>query len=544
MSYKPILQKTSPCEAMLVVDLVKDKSYESWECKEALMVSTVIQGLINREAKTKIYFIHYPNEHFFDPFPSDEEQLLTEGFFPVPYTYAKLSEDKKYPALSYLLNAYKDVIKGAILIPSLSDTVCDGAIMAGVTACGQLDAVPLTDAMAAYLKEEGFSFEVMDDMRKLEDNISAFLYAKAQYFNEKTTRVFLGQHSFTAFGGGVEDQFPIVYDYFVAFKAFVFCLNGNVEEERQHLSQILNEANYALATPVIGLPVDEGAGLRTIEQLGYYFVIANVQNFTCTSAFESDPSKLHPQPAPRVVPVEESSAYIAFYVSDGDSMGFSTLFHHEDMKTHPYAGEVPIGWSVNPLLMDIFPSLMTYKWQYAPNQYEWIMDWNDQTQDGILRKSNDAAWAQYCEQIKGYKEAMGFYTTNYFEGDEDFIKRVNPFYQIKSYWGTYGSETDMQMAGDTVTSKITGRTQLKDVALIVSDIEVALKRFKEDEPAFLLVGVGDGRAAYGGGEVTVKVKEVMNRLTQNAKSRSISFMMPKDLAATYKAYIQKEKNHE
>ena len=69
--WKGILPKTSPCEKILVVDVSYDKKYKTWEAKEALIVITVIQGIVNRNSGEKIYLINFPNEHFWEPSPTD-----------------------------------------------------------------------------------------------------------------------------------------------------------------------------------------------------------------------------------------------------------------------------------------------------------------------------------------------------------------------------------------------------------------------------------------------------------------------------------------
>jgi hypothetical protein len=460
----------------------------------------------------------------------------TEAFFDVPIQYAHLDTSKAYPALSFLLEQYYHLIKGKVMIPSLSESVCDGAVMAGVTAAAHLDALPVSVMIDHYLKKEGFIFEVIENTTDFITNIEAFKWAKANYLTKETTRLYLGQHSFTAFGGKESDQFPNLYDYFVATKAFVFCLNSNVEEEREVLSQFLESNEYPLATPVLGLPVDEGAGLKEIEKNGHYFIIANVQNLSCTSAFPSELSRLTPQPAPMAHQIVPGSVFIAFYVTDGDSMGFSTVFHYDDIKNDTFSHEVPIGWSVNPLLFDVYPSLIYWKWKYAPEQYEMVLDWHDQTQNGILRKYNHTAWGLYCKQIRDYLEPLYFYTTNYFEGHQDFIHKTNPYYQINGYQGDKGSVSHFAMVNKSVTSTITGRTQQKSIDDIVQDIVTALDNMPIYEPAFLLVAIGDGRSAYGGGEVNRKARLVKDRLLAFTVLRSFHFLKPKDLAATWKAW--------
>ena len=536
---KTVLPKTSFCKSMLVVDLAKDKSYKSWEAKEVLMTLTVIQGIVNRTEREKIYFINYPNEHFWNPCPADLQQLETDGFFDVPYTYAALNHNKKYPALSFLVHKYRTYIKGKIICPSLSKEVCDGAIMAAITACGQTDAIPVTVAVEEYLSQEGFEFDKIEDTRTLTDNIQALEWALKNYFNSETTKAFIGHHTYTAFGGDVNDQFPNLYDYYIANKAFVFCLDGNKAHEKEKLKDILNEKKYPLGVPIIGLPVDEGKGLKTIEDLGYYLIIANVQNLSCTSGITVQTEEFQTQPEPKAYDVDDNDVFVAFYVTDGDSMGFATLFHYDEAKNRIKRNDLPMGWSVNPLLFDIYPSLMKWKWNLNPNCYEMILDWNDQTWDGCFRKSNEEVFKKYCAQNKYYTEKYGIYTTNYFEGSNEYIKFVCPFLQINGYMGERGSMTTIEQEQDTIKMTLSGTSGSKDAAAIEFDIKSSVEHCEKGKPAFVLVCVGDGRADYGGGDYGRKLSDVMEDLKNASDGRTYKFVMPKDLAATWKKWKNK-----
>lgn len=116
--------------------------------------------------------------------------------------------------------------------------------------------------------------------------------------------------------------------------------------------------------------------------------------------------------------------YVAFFVSDGDSMGFSTSFHYKQIReaTNPQwpasggirvasivqqhwnrtllAGHhqqppqwqqqepqredcsclVPIGWSFNPQLVELFPTLLQWHSRHScGGRFELVGDWCDGT---------------------------------------------------------------------------------------------------------------------------------------------------------------------
>lgn len=537
-NYQPMLPKVSPCEEIIAVDVMKDKSYHSWQAKEVLMVCTCIQGIVNRESAKKIYFTGFPNEHDWDAPDTDRMQLELEGFYPVDHTYAKLDMEKTYPALDYLLSEYKSYIKGAVACPELKYGVCDGAVMAAVTACGQLDAIPVSPWMEKYLEANGFYFTILDDTRHLTNNVEAFDWSYDKYFQGKGTARYAGHHSYNAFGGREQDQFPNLYDYFIATKAFVFCLNGNHAEERAKLPKILNENNYPLATPVIGLPVDEGEGLGTIEELGYYFIIMNVQNLSCTSGFESNPALIQKPPAPAVRKIEDNDIVMAFYVTDGDSCGHPACFHFDEWLNCYQSDVAPVGWSFNPILLDVFPSLVYWRFRYKPELSENVMDWNDQRQMGTLRRSNTRAWKEYCKQIGAYCAWTGIVTTNYFEGDISFCHLVEPLMQIKGYGSDLGNVSYVAQVDDTVSMTLTGTTPRHDPYELVQAVDKAIKENTEEgiSPQFILLTVGTGHCQVGCGDMAYKTEEVMRRLVRKYPDKNFKFMLPRDLAASWKAW--------
>lgn len=61
------LPKTPKAEKVIVLDLSHDLKNKDGEAKEAYMAITSIQGIINRESKTKIYLTHTPQEHDWTP---------------------------------------------------------------------------------------------------------------------------------------------------------------------------------------------------------------------------------------------------------------------------------------------------------------------------------------------------------------------------------------------------------------------------------------------------------------------------------------------
>lgn len=539
-AYTPYAPKTSATASIKVFDLTKDLSYKSWAAKEAYMICTVIQGIVNRTSADKIYFTHSPQEHDFAPAPADQ-YALDDGMIPVPRTTPTLDNTKTYPVLSYLLTNYASYIKGKVLIPDLSSPNADkdAAIMAAITACGIEDAIPVSTAMNTYIAAEGFTYTTKADTRSLGTAKNAFDWAYNNYFRANTSRQVIGHHSYSAFGGGVNNQFGILYDYFVANRVFVICSSDDYV-----LDKLLTSTNYTAGTPVFGLPLDEAVMAKLIDR-GYPFDICNVPNVSVTSSFPYNPSNVA-QAAPAVTPSEINSndAYVAFYVTDGDSMGFSSNFHYNLWRNSPERGKVPIGWSYNLFMNDLFPTMTEWRSNNNYNdKYELIADtchvdvpkstgytrYTQYTKDSLLNSKDQFKIINVCEFISVPEKA-------------NFINDVNPDLFIdhyanvnggnKVYFGNTGSNR-------VLTTNMSGGTQDagRDPTNVANEIRAGVNSYRSGEPAFVLVCIGDGR---GSGDCVSNVNAAVNQILANPQGRNYHFVRPRDMVAAKKFYDQSQ----
>ncbi len=529
------LPKNIKTDKVLVFDLSHDLKNHDAEAKEAYMAITSIQGIVNRTSTTKIYLTHTPQEHTWTPYAADQS-WLDNGLIPADKEYPSLNYGKKYPVLSYLLEHYQDQLKGIIQVPELSGTIIDGAIMAGVTAAGIEDSILVSKNIEDYILKEGYEFDVKANTRGFNDNIEAFDWAYEKYF-EKCNKTFAAQHTFTAFGGGMDDQFPIMYDYYISSKVFVFCLNGNDPEELAKLQEFLVPENYTPGTAVLGLPVDEGKGISCISDQGYYFAIMYIPNLTVTSSFEYDQSSVKTPVEPTATEIDNNTNYVAFFVTDGDSMGFPTNFMYDHITTSPYRGEIPIGWSFNPHLIDLFPNLLSY---YSNNNYNSFYEYVASMNNGGSPKNEKGAEVFKNRYVDYVKKANGmFRTINYFNDDEyinDLATAVNPYLLIKGYQGqTDGNETQWGTVGENITfTTISGATQGNAQSANIYNALTKIHENKEEkQPTFTIVCIGDGRHS---GDPAQHVSEAVDMLKNDNLKSNFTFMRPSDLAATYKYY--------
>jgi len=520
--YTPLLPKTPPTSLIIVLNVSHDLSSKSW------------QGLVNRNSREKIYFVNMPQEHDFTPWPADQA-ALDDGIIPVLETRPTLDTTKTYPVLSFLLQNFSSVIKGKIYYPSLSSSVVNGAVMAAITACGIEDAVPVSEAIDAYITKEGRNFKTVADTRPFGNNIEAHNWSVTRYFNQ-TTRAFLGQFSFTVFGGNVQDQHPIFFDYLIASRAFIMSLDAHFDNEKQAMATLLNTKNYPAGIPVLGMPVDEGVGLSYIQSLGYYVTIIQAPNFSVTSSFPSDPSLIRPPPPPKPATVDNNGLYVSFFVSDGDSVGFSVNFHYNWWKNSPDKGQLPIGWSFNPLLLDLFPTFL--QWSAVNNynnKYQLISDRND----GVAPSTQEGATAFAKSYATLLQNTQGvFDTINYFgdaEKEKDLITTIKPYFDIEGYQGnTNGNQVRWGEYNDIIHGSQSGSTQSTATPQeIYNSAAYVATHTPNGTPAFVVVPIGDSRWS---GDPVARAKAAVQLLQANPPAgRKLYLLIPRDLAATWKA---------
>ena len=526
-AYTPKMPKMAATTAIVTVDLATDLSAKSWEAKEAYVTITGIQGLVNRESPTKIYLLHTCTEH--EWLVNTDQMKLDDTIIPVPRTAATLPSGKKYPALSYLLSNYSSFIKGKVLYPTLPPS-CEGAVTAAITACGIEDAIPVSPAINTYIAGEGYAFEQKADTRTLTNNIAACDWAWTNYYKPATARAFVGWHSFSCFGGSVNDQFPTYFDYFIASRAFCASLNANNSSELTRLNSLL--ANWPDGTPAMGIPTDEGKGLAAMESQGKYFMISYCPNMTVTSSFPSDALKFQQPKIPTADTVLSNGAYVGFYITDGDSYRFPVHFHYRIWRGAD--GAVPIGWSTNPHLIDLFPTLIEWYSKHSFNStYELVADPHDQSGTSILADGAafGAAMKYYLENSNGVFRTFNAF--NYDGKGNILIPKINPYFYLRGYQGAINGNavTWYTLSNNTITAvNLSGGTQYRaSVTEMVNAVRFVVDSTPANTPAFVII-CGDDMGNLD------EIKSVCDQLRGNAKGRTYRFLRPQDIAATWRKW--------
>jgi hypothetical protein len=197
----------------------------------------------------------------------------------------------------------------------------------------------------------------------------------------------------------------------------------------------------------------------------------------------------------------------------------------------------PIGWSFNPMLCELYPSLFRWALERAPGVFEMAGDWSDQTY-GTMAAHAPSLREQYCRMVADYCRSFGITVINDFDLSDQFGRIGGPAYHIRGYQGEPGSASDFGMAGRSVCSALSGKTQRKTASDIVNDVLAALGKAPPGQPAFVLAAAGDGKRHSGGGDIIEKVTTAMEHLRAAHTGRAFHFCRPSDCAATFRQLVR------
>ncbi|MCL2489692.1 MAG: hypothetical protein FWF36_03045, partial [Propionibacteriaceae bacterium] len=527
------LPKTVPTTSVVVLDLTKDKSVQNWQTTEDLLAISTIQGIVNRTSSQKIYLVNSPQKWMGTYNPPDVDQMaLDNGLVPVPQTTPTLNTSLQYPVLTYLVSHYASYIKGEVKYPSLSSTVNDSAVMAAVTACAQLDAIPVSAGIESYLAASGYTYQTLADTTSFTSEVQAFQWAYTNYFQADTTRSFAAKAGFT-YWDATPGQFPTSFDYYVANKAFIYSLDANDPAQLAAIPQLLNSNNYPPGAPVLGEVNGEGVEISEIQNCGYYFTFMDGANISVHSSFPSDPTAIKTPNAPTASPITSNGVYVSFYVTDGDNMSISTYDHENYWRNSPDRGQVAMGWSLPPIVEDLFPNEL--KWLSNNNYddaYELVADYNDG--NGPNTAEGMAAFVADYRQRLSNSNGM-FRTINTFDTTSSgnaVIQAIDPYFAIRGYQGaTDGNQVQWSTVGGTTNATISGVTQSGATPQeIANAVQYVVN--STTGPVFAVVSVGDGGHAGDPAALAAAAKAI---ILANNSNRTVSFLRPSDLAATWNA---------
>jgi len=311
-----------PAETLDAIDVV-DMPFA-----ERLAVSC-LQGIVNR-AQPRIFLV----DRDYDTRDSWGDDLgLSYAFLPWRDVLLK----------------YLDEIKGLVIFnPDIREISNVATTVAGVE-----DAIAVSPELAAELTAEPYNLPVLVDLREVSaitDKISAYRWMHENYWEQCTRRTICG----------LDGHMPL-RDFAVAVRAAVMWLDPKIPEEKEVLELFFRDTK-PLDCFYTGWWPDEGAGIAFASAYGVMTIASDFYlNYTVYSGMSK---QLSLPPVPAKPALEDGKIYVSLNFSDGDNIQYDQgAMKIPRLWGSPQRGEVPIGWTFSPVMLDAGPQIMN--WYYA-----------------------------------------------------------------------------------------------------------------------------------------------------------------------------------
>ena len=289
-----------------------------------------------------------------------------------------------------LILKYRDELKGLIVFnPALQAPTANVA----TTLAGIKNALAVSPELAAALSAAPYNLPVLVDLREMPiaDKLGAYRWLYDNYWDQCTRRTICG----------LEGHMPL-RDLPVAVKAATLWLDPKVPEEQEVLKLFFDDTS-PLDCFYTGWWPDEGAGIAFASSYGVTTIPSDFYlNITVYSAMsrELDLPAVPAKPA-----LEDGKIYVSLNFSDGDNIQYDQgAMRIGRLWGSAQRGEVPIGWTFSPSMLDAGPQILNWYYKTATE--------NDVLISGPsgLGYSVSAQWPD-----KAFTQKYGAMTNDYFE---------------------------------------------------------------------------------------------------------------------------------
>jgi GxGYxYP putative glycoside hydrolase C-terminal domain/GxGYxY sequence motif in domain of unknown function N-terminal len=286
-----------------------------------------LQGLVNRE-QPRIYVTNGN---------SDEGKLTW-------LKYAKL-EYRRITDPYSLLTKYQSSVRGLVVY----DPKQPATINLATTLAGLSDLLVVSPTLAAKLKSAPYNLPIREDLRgAYTSSLQVYQAIYDKFWSRTTHRILVGLDP--AISGYVRD-------YAVANRAAVIWLDARKDIENALLRRFL--ADMPASAPYLGwFPMPENGGEQVaVNQLSSFGLSAIASNYSENLTVFSGQSrviKIKPAPAK---PKLENKIYVSMMISDGDNIQYDQHYMRR-LWNDPKRGQIAIGWTVSPLLLDAAPGML------------------------------------------------------------------------------------------------------------------------------------------------------------------------------------------
>lgn len=282
-----------------------------------------LKGVVNK-TKPRIY----------DDTQSDEG---TSWLTAVGLGYTKIKNNWE------LLSKYHSEISGIVVYdPEVMDTYNLATTIAGLK-----NAIVVPPSLVEKLTDDPYHLPILEDLRgKFKTNIEVYELLYDQYWSKTTHRVLVGL---------TPDIKTYLRDYAMGIQAAVVWLNPGIPEEEALLNRFMKDMPYGSGL-YLGWWPDEGLGVTKTSEFGLATVAADYS--ANLSVLSGTSRTISPVKIPEKLPLE-NKVYVSYIMSDGDNLQYMEHYFSK-LWALPNRGEVPIGWTVSPLMVDAMPGILDY----------------------------------------------------------------------------------------------------------------------------------------------------------------------------------------
>jgi hypothetical protein len=309
------------------LDVMNPPSEDLWR------TASTLQGLINRK-QPRIYIRLSPDE-------ANEGWLSTLN--------VKTNPNRN---VLDLVAKYRDEIAGLVVFdPNLPDSRNVAVSVASV-----LGGVVVSPTTAETLSAMPYALPILQDLRgKFATRLAAYQWLKDTYWKDLTHQALFSVNPTIGLH---------LIDYVMAHRGYLHFLEPNDAAEKALYDSLLED--LPVNAPVMGWWHEpEGGGelqhVRYLSEAGH--PAFGFDYFANASVFSGAARNIRPRPAPAKPPLE-SKVYVTLILSDGDNLQAA---EHAIRKQwdDPRRGQVPIGWTLPPVLVDVAPNILSWYWAKA-----------------------------------------------------------------------------------------------------------------------------------------------------------------------------------
>jgi hypothetical protein len=242
-----------------------------------------------------------------------------------------------------LITKYRGELAGVIVY----DDAQPDTINLATTLAGPRRALVTSAALLPRLTGAPYNLPVLEDLRgRFTSKVAVYQYLHDHVWPTITQRVVVGASPL--------HHKAAIREYIVALGAAAFWLDPEVPAESAVLNDFLDEMGPG--DSYLGWWPEEGPGVDRASRYGVPTIASDyATNLTLHGGMPRAIAVENVPPKPAL----ENKLYVAFILSDGDNLQYVEHLMRK-LWNDPARGQVPIGWTVSPAMVDAMPGALDF----------------------------------------------------------------------------------------------------------------------------------------------------------------------------------------